>query len=173
MTTSYDIKFVNQCVNKIKTRKFIFTKFNLSPANINEYTNIISLKRNVSGELNNCGQYLTSKVVEKSESLREKVDVKTLREHFNEFLKMMEGSGCCYVVYDFGFYNSDGAFRNTLCLISYVPDDEPMKEKFTYSSNSLALKGLLEGVGKLITVNSRSQLDFDTIEDACQSYSKF
>lgn len=173
MSGSQNIQFINHCVNKIKTRKLLFTKFNLSTSKTNEYTNIMSLKRNVAGDVSDCGDYITSKVIEKAESLRDVIDLKVLKEHFEEFLEIMKDSGCCYVIYDFGFYNSDGAFRNTICLISFVPDNEPTKEKFTYSSNSLTLKGMLEGVGKLITVNAHSQLTFSAIENACQAYSKF
>lgn len=98
--------------------------------------------------------------------------IEDIKKKFNECRQEVLKYDSCYIVYDFYFNNSNGAFRNILILISFINDDTcPTNKRFFYSSRSLGLVNDIHAA-KIISVNSPSEFTYEYFADICRSHKK-
>lgn len=94
-----------------------------------------------------------------------------LKKHFETFNRNVRNYGCCYSLFDFEVNLEDGSSRSLLCLITIIPDDFKVKEKFLYSSH---LQRFIESIGpvKIFQMNSYDDLSYEKFRDVCLSLKK-
>ncbi|AFN83841.1 putative ADF actin-binding protein [Encephalitozoon romaleae SJ-2008] len=97
---------------------------------------------------------------------KRKYTIEELHETFEEFLEGINEKDPCFVVYDFIHFDDDGIQKNTLCLISYIPEHLMPLEKVAYSTNVLNLKDLLD-ISVHIPIKKKSDFIFDDIAEKC------
>jgi len=67
-----------------------------------------------------------------------------------------------YIVFDMTLRNKDtGACNDNVVLITWIPDNGPVKSKMIYSSSVDALKRKLVGVSAILQANDESDLDYE------------
>ncbi|KAM0676894.1 hypothetical protein BDAP_002485 [Binucleata daphniae] len=171
-------ELIDKTVTQVKLRKLNFVVFKINEQK-NGYVELVAMARNLPksnnkvDDDNNDKILVVSKYIDNQTSARHVPSKEILIKRFDEMIEYINPKDCCYIVYDFGFFNSDDAFRSVVCLIIYIPDDhEVTTDKFVYSSNSLFLKDKLQ-LGKQIVVNCIENLNFDYVEEACANFSKF
>lgn len=92
--------------------------------------------------------------------------IEELRGIFEEFSNGVNEQDPCLVVYDFVHFDDDGIQKNTLCLISYIPEHLVPLKKVAYSTNALNLKEVLD-ISVHIPIKKKSDLVFDNIAEKC------
>ncbi|ADM12358.1 putative ADF actin-binding protein [Encephalitozoon intestinalis ATCC 50506] len=97
---------------------------------------------------------------------KRKYTIKELQGIFEEFSESVNEQDPCLVVYDFIHFDDDGIQKNTLCLISYIPEHLVPLKKVAYSTNALNLKELLD-ISVHISIKKKSDLIFDNIAEKC------
>ncbi|KAM0686984.1 hypothetical protein COBT_001781 [Conglomerata obtusa] len=173
MVTIENFNRISTLVHNIKVRKYVFTIFKLNESKT-AYVEGLTMGRNIKGRQHETTEkFAHSRYEELSSSARDVPCEELLHQHFKEMLEHVDLTTCCYLVYDFGFYNANKAYRSVVCLIIYIPDDSnDTTNKFVYSSNSLTLKEQL-GIGKHVVVNCRENLNYDFIMETCANFAKF
>lgn len=163
---------INKTVEQVKLRKYNFVVFKINEQK-NGYVELVAMAKNPLKAPSQSKTVVLSKYTDNETSARHVPSKEILMKRFDELIGYINPKECCYVVYDFGFYNNDDAFRSVVCLINYIPDDhEITTDKFVYSSNSLFLKDKLQ-LGKQIVVNCIENLTFDFLAESCANFSKF
>ncbi|KAK1351125.1 putative cofilin/tropomyosin-type actin-binding protein [Hamiltosporidium tvaerminnensis] len=100
------------------------------------------------------------------------MDEKEMRKIFDICKSKIKKNSCCYVIYDFGFYRNDRAFRNMVCLITYIPDDHcSANDRVIYSNSGLLLTSSLS-ISKQMTFNSFEEFTFNNLVERCSSHKK-
>jgi len=74
-----------------------------------------------------------------------------------------EGLGGRYAVYDFEYEIKDEGTRNKIGLITWIPDDAPLRVKMLYSTSKDALRNSLSGFHAEIQANGPEQLEEEYI----------
>ncbi|CAD25755.1 ACTIN-BINDING PROTEIN OF THE ADF FAMILY [Encephalitozoon cuniculi GB-M1] len=97
---------------------------------------------------------------------KRKYTVEELQGIFKEFSAGVNEQDPCLVVYDFIHFDDDGIQKNTLCLISYIPEHLVPLKKVAYSTNALNLKELLD-ISVHIPIKKKSDLIFENIAEKC------
>jgi Cofilin/tropomyosin-type actin-binding protein len=93
-------------------------------------------------------------------------DEAELRRMFEVFRERVQNYGCCYALFDFEANLEDGSCRSFLCLITMIPDDYGVKEKFLYSSH---LQSVTQSIGaaKIFQINSYEDLSYESFRKTC------
>merc|ERR1712228_512114 len=81
---------------------------------------------------------------------------------YEDFCEALVDGEPCYALIDLDFKTTDGRPTSKLVLLTWVPDDSPVREKMLYSGSKEALKTTLNGVGIHINCTDRQELDFET-----------
>lgn len=89
-----------------------------------------------------------------------------LKDVFGEYAAAVSDDEAGLAIYDFAYFDSDDIQKNTLCLISYIPENLGAFKKVVYSTNALNIKNMLD-IPLHIPINSRGDLTFDNIAAKC------
>jgi len=94
----------------------------------------------------------------------EKVASKTPKEQYEEFIEKLPENQCRYVVYDFTYDlpNGEGT-RNKILLITWSPDNAPVRNKMLCASSKDALRRSLTGVASEIQGTDYSEIAFEVV----------
>lgn len=144
---------VKDQVELVRKRKLIYTIFTIEPINPIEFKVLDSCKNNYQS---------TAKDIIKQEDLE---------RTFMECSKLLKENQGYFIVYDFGFFGTDGEFRSMLCLISLIPDSLAVNKKFTFSSCSLTLADNLM-VAKNVLIKSLSEFSYQEVKEKCMAHKK-
>lgn len=87
-----------------------------------------------------------------------------LKSNWEKFFKFAQekAKDPWYAVYDFGYFVSDGNFRSTLVLFSYIPNNQKGKIKMVYSTNVQSIKDAFN-IPFLIQANDLDDINRDRI----------
>ncbi|WUR04193.1 putative ADF actin-binding protein [Vairimorpha necatrix] len=91
-----------------------------------------------------------------------------LKEIFEECMEIVKANSPCYIIYDFVFYDKD-LWKNTFCLISYIPDSLKIKEKVAYSTNALTLIKDMR-IPLHISCTKKEELTFNEVKERCSKF---
>lgn len=97
---------------------------------------------------------------------KKKYSIGELKKIFEECISGLKDEEAGLVMYDFIYFDDDDIQKNTLCLISYIPDHLGTFKKVVYSTNALNIKNLLD-IPLHILINRKSDLTFDNIASKC------
>ncbi|KAM0674050.1 cofilin [Gurleya vavrai] len=164
---------IKKIVDRIRKREYILTLFTINKEKT-AYEEGTTLARNYQNVvIEETEKIKISTAVEPSNSARIVPSQKIIETHFNEFCKLVRKDEVCYIVIDFKYFNKEGAYRNSICLISYIPDDyATADQKFAYSRHSLELKDYLNA-NLQFGIHCKEDLNYENIVDICSSVFKF
>lgn len=97
---------------------------------------------------------------------KKKYCIEELKDVFEEFSGLIRENEAGLVIYDFIYFDNDDIQKNTLCLISYIPEQLGTLKKVAYSTNALNIKNLLD-IPLHISTNKKSDINFDNIAAKC------
>jgi Cofilin/tropomyosin-type actin-binding protein len=92
----------------------------------------------------------------------------TLKSTFKECIGILEPDKPCFIVYDFGYYNETGNYRDMIVLISYIPDSVHFKQKVPYSSNAVYLQTAFD-ISRHHAVHDKDDLTYDILMKDCSN----
>lgn len=97
---------------------------------------------------------------------KKRYSIEELRNIFEKCTAEIREDEAGFVIYDFIYFDRDDIQKNTLCLISYIPEHLGTFKKVVYSTNALNIKNLLD-IPLHISINKKSDLTFDNIAAKC------
>ncbi|CAC5376278.1 CFL [Mytilus coruscus] len=83
---------------------------------------------------------------------------------FEELKKFLPPKEPRYVLYDYNYTTENGQKHSKIILVSWSPDDAPMKEKMIYASSKDAVKKKLQAIKIEVQANDLGDLDEADIE---------
>lgn len=114
-------------------------------------------------------------VSEKNPNKNNKHEIKDegeLQRIFGSFKENMKMHGCCYALFDFEAVLDDGSSRSLLFLITHIPDEKSVKEKFLYSAHIQQVVENLNTAVKIVQINRHDDLTYNMLKQACLSVKK-
>lgn len=97
---------------------------------------------------------------------KKKYSIDELEGIFEECFAGVGEEEASLVIYDFIYFDRDDIQKNTLCLISYIPEHLGIFKKVVYSTNALNIKNILD-IPLHISTNRKSDLTFENIAAKC------
>lgn len=141
---------VEKEVNQIKSHKIQFVIFDFG--NINP----VEMRVVASGGIDN------------SANLRITPNNDELHSVFNSCSSKLEKGKPYFVVYDFGYYNTQNSYRSMIVLVSLIPDDLGFRDKIAFASNINMLQVRL-GVALRIEALELCDFTYDKLLEVCSS----
>ncbi|VDI10886.1 actophorin-like [Mytilus edulis] len=83
---------------------------------------------------------------------------------FEELKKILPPKEPRYVLYDYNYTTENGQKHSKIILVSWSPDEAPMKEKMIYASSKDAVKKKLQAIKIEVQANDLGDLDEADIE---------
>jgi len=107
----------------------------------------------------------------KGSSTSELADLEKLSS-WDLFTSEFEDKKCVWGTYVFPFERSDNTPAEQVILISWCPEDSPIKDKMQYASSKGTLTKSLEGVGTLIQGTDRQEVSKEAVEETIKRIKK-
>jgi cofilin len=87
---------------------------------------------------------------------------------YDQFVAALPKADCRFAVYDFEYTVSEAEGpRNKILFVAWSPDTSKVKSKMMYASSKDTLKKSLVGLAKDIQATDASEIDYQTVFDAC------
>ncbi|OAG30768.1 cofilin [Nematocida displodere] len=99
-------------------------------------------------------------------------DEEELKRGFDIFQSNIKTHGCCYALFDFETNLEDGSSRSLLFLITLIPDEFNVKEKFLYSAHIQRVVENLKTSVKILQINKYEDLSYSRLKQVCLSLKK-
>lgn len=113
-------------------------------------------------------QVVFSGGIDTSQNVRSTPSEQEIHETFEECRSKLKETNCCFILYNFGYYNDKNNYREMIVLISFIPEEVNLRSKIAMTSNTAVLQNSLQ-IPVHIEVHELEDFTFERFKSECSS----